>query len=84
MKHQFPTHFVSRFSEAMNQLHPVPEELLQEFLDQFEQLELKKGEVLLREGEICKHLYFVIKGGIRCFMREENAKEINLHFYFVI
>jgi CRP-like cAMP-binding protein len=51
-------------------------------LDQFELVDLKKGEVLLREGEVCKHLYFILKGGLRCFMHDANGKEINLHFYF--
>jgi CRP-like cAMP-binding protein len=66
----------------MNQLHPVPEEELNAFLNQFVMIDLKKGEVLLREGEVCKHLYFILKGGIRCFMHDESGKEINLHFYF--
>jgi CRP-like cAMP-binding protein len=82
LKHHFPAQFVSRFHEAMNQLHPVPAETLNAFLNQFELIDLKKGEVLLREGEVCKHLYFILKGGIRCFMNDENGKEINLHFYF--
>ncbi len=82
MKHPFPAHFVARFHDAMNQLNPTSVETLHAFLDKFEMLDLKKGQVLLREGEVCKHLYFILKGGIRCFMHDANGKEINLHFYF--
>lgn len=82
MKHQFPQDFVTRFHIAINDLNPVSDETIDAFLDQFEMIDLKKGEVLLREGEVCNHLYFILKGGLRCFMHDENGKEINLHFYF--
>lgn len=80
--HRFPIAFVQRFKAAMNQLQPVSNETLEQFLAHFELIEVKKSTILLREGEVCRHLYFILKGGIRCFMHDNQGREINLHFYF--
>ena len=40
-----------------------------------------KGEVLLKEGQVCKHYYFILSGCIRRFGLE-NGREINVKFYF--
>ncbi|HSC54697.1 MAG TPA: Crp/Fnr family transcriptional regulator [Phnomibacter sp.] len=82
IQRQFPIAFALRFHEMLNKLNPVSFESVQDFLNQFELVEYKKGEVLLHAGEVCRHLYYVIKGGLRCFMHDEDGKEINLHFYF--
>lgn len=81
MQH-FPIAFVQRFKAAINQLQPVSDETLEQFLAHFELIDVKKGAALLREGEVCRHLYFIVKGGIRCFMHDDQGREINLHFYF--
>jgi CRP-like cAMP-binding protein len=46
-----------------------------------EQIELKKGQRLLNEGQICNHLYFIEKGYIRTFVVGDD-KEININFTF--
>jgi CRP-like cAMP-binding protein len=46
-----------------------------------EQIELKKGQRLLNEGQICNHLYFVEKGFIRTYIIQD-GKEININFTF--
>jgi CRP-like cAMP-binding protein len=82
LKNAFPSPFFHRFHETLNSYHPVSAETTRQFLDEFEPVSFKKGEVLLRQGEVCKHLYYILKGGVRCFMLDENGKEVNLHFYF--
>ena len=42
---------------------------------------LKKGEILLKEGEICRSFYLVEKGYLRTW-RNKNGAEINLNFTF--
>ena len=42
--------------------------------------EIKKGDRLLREGQYCKHLYFLESGLIRCFCYEKDT-EVNTWFY---
>ncbi len=39
-----------------------------------------KGTFLLREGEICKSAYFVIKGCLKSYIIDQNGKEIILQF----
>jgi CRP-like cAMP-binding protein len=43
--------------------------------------ELKKGEVLLNEGEVCRAFYLVDKGYLRTWYNK-NGAEINLSFTF--
>jgi len=52
------------------------------FLMVFNPIQFKKGEVILKPGETCKHLYYILRGSMRCCMLDENGKEINIHFYF--
>jgi len=40
-----------------------------------------KGEVLLKEGQVCKQYYFILSGCIRSFGLE-NGREVNVKFYF--
>ncbi|MEO8404207.1 MAG: Crp/Fnr family transcriptional regulator [Chitinophagaceae bacterium] len=49
--------------------------------DCFKQLTLAKGEYLLTEGKVCKHLYFLEQGALRGFYNLE-GKEITYWFGF--
>lgn len=40
-----------------------------------------KGEVLLREGQVCKEFYYIISGCVRSFSLEE-GREVNIRFFF--
>lgn len=42
---------------------------------------LKKGEVLLREGDVCRSLYWVEQGYLRTWYNKDGV-DINLHFTF--
>ncbi len=41
---------------------------------------IKKGELLLREGEVCRHTYFVEKGLLRMYSIAKNGKEHIIQF----
>ncbi|UBM59488.1 Crp/Fnr family transcriptional regulator [Marinilongibacter aquaticus] len=43
---------------------------------------LKKKEYLLREGQICRGIYFLSEGIMRTFHTNNDGKEINTAFYF--
>ena len=43
---------------------------------------LKKKEYLLKQGQICRGIYFLSKGIIRTFHTNDDGKEINTAFYF--
>jgi CRP-like cAMP-binding protein len=43
--------------------------------------QFKRGDILLKEGEICKRVYFIYTGGVRDFFLKE-GKELNVNFHF--
>ena len=47
----------------------------------FQQVEFRKNDWLVREGKICRHLYFLEKGALRGFYQAED-KEITHWFSF--
>ena len=57
-----------------------------EFMDAFTSIShLKnypKGKILLREGAICRHLYFIQKGCLRFYYNDEEGKDITHWFSF--
>ncbi|ELR69808.1 cAMP-binding protein [Fulvivirga imtechensis AK7] len=48
----------------------------------FHSLETKKGEVLLRQGETARYLYFINKGCLRVFCVQDDGKESTRFFAF--
>lgn len=79
--HTSPTAY-QHFKKFITDLHKVEESVIVAFFDQFEIHQVKKGEVLVREGEVCRHIYFILEGSLRCFRLDKDGKEINMHFYF--
>jgi len=59
----------------------ISDEDLYFLLNCAEDRELKKGELLLKEGEICRSFYFVEKGYLRNWYNRDGAT-INLNFNF--
>jgi CRP-like cAMP-binding protein len=65
--------------DYLGSLHPISNEL-KEFLVQHTREHLyKKNELILKEGEIAKHIWILISGTVRCF-HYENDKEITNWF----
>jgi CRP-like cAMP-binding protein len=67
----------SRFLKSFGSLFPGrewPPEELRALLDSFQYRELKAGTVLLREGEVCPAVPFVLAGAIRVFKTAETGR----------
>jgi len=43
---------------------------------------LKKGEIVLQEGAVCRAIYFVEQGYLRTYHNKEDGSTINLNFTF--
>ena len=43
---------------------------------------LKKGEILLQEGSVCRAVYFVEQGYLRTYYNREDGSTVNLNFTF--
>jgi CRP-like cAMP-binding protein len=46
----------------------------------FERKEFSKGELLFRQGDICKHAFYIEKGLVRVYYNSNNGKEITAWF----
>jgi len=58
----------------------ISEEQYSEIVSRLEKKAVKKGEVLLNEGEVCKHSFFVEKGLLRSYTIDKNGKEHIIQF----
>ena len=56
-------------------------ERLEEVSNAFEPLQLKRGAFLLRDGEICKYVYFIVEGCLQVFVIDKNGNESTREFY---
>lgn len=43
--------------------------------DVFEEKIFEEGEIILKKGEICKHIYFIEKGILKTYFTNEDGKE---------
>jgi len=65
----------------ITQYHPLSEEAQGALQDCFKKLLLSKSDFLLRQGQLCRHLYFVESGAMRGFYNLD-GKEITHWFGF--
>jgi len=72
---------LQRFHEKINSFVYVPDEEFERLAVLMRPRKYKKGEVILREGDVCRHFYFIVKGYIRSFCIED-GNETNVNFYF--
>jgi CRP-like cAMP-binding protein len=70
----------TNLSALIQHIHPLPDEVLQELLTHFQQLEYPKNYILLKQERTCKHLWFLVQGAVRFFNTNEEGKESNVWF----
>jgi CRP-like cAMP-binding protein len=58
----------------------IPAEDQQICISLVKKVEIKKGEVLFQEGEVCTCFYFLDKGLIRLYYYKQDGKEVTEHF----
>ncbi len=64
----------------IKRLGKVPERF-EEVAKAFEPLRLKRGTYLLKEGEVCKYVYFIVGGCLQVFVIDKNGSESIREFY---
>lgn len=64
----------------IQQILPLPQDVLKEVILEFQHLEYPKNYYLLKPGKICKHLWFMTNGAVRYFYTNELGKELNSWF----
>jgi CRP-like cAMP-binding protein len=71
---------LERFRQKIASFVQLAEADLMRFANVLHEREVNKGEVLLKEGQVCKQFYFIFKGCMRSFSIE-NGREANIKFY---
>lgn len=67
------------FKQFIETYTHLPDEEWQQIASRFEKRSVKKGELILQEGKICRHLYFIESGLLRFFI-SKNGEEITKYF----
>jgi len=68
---------IERFS---NDLFPLGEEERNELKHRFKERRIKRRQLILQEGDVCKHYTFVAEGCLKLYKIDHNGKERNLQF----
>ena len=61
---------VSSVLAILNYFHPVSEGIVKFLTEHAYSIFFNKGELLLEEGQVCEHIYFIRKGVVRGFIKE--------------
>lgn len=75
------TDTLTRYRKKLESLAPISDEDFQHIIEAMHEKRFDKGEVLLREGQVCKDYYFILSGCIRSFGLED-GREVNVKFFF--
>ena len=73
LKHTTPEE-ASQIIALANSLHPITAGANQFLLKNTYVKSVKKGKMLLKAGEVCTNMYFVIKGVLRGFVKESERE----------
>jgi len=68
------------FEQFHNQLSLLPQEAKDDLADVLKTYKVKKGHLLLRNGAVCQHIYFVNNGLCKTFFFKED-KEFIMRFF---
>jgi CRP-like cAMP-binding protein len=69
-KEYSPAHNVAALLSVLNHFHPLTP-VMEDFLKKnATSLSVRKRKLLLKEGNFCEHVYFIVKGAVRGYTRE--------------
>ena len=75
------THDFLKIKQAIDRFQPLEETEWEEFSEKLELKKLKKGDFLIREGQVENHIYFINKGATRNFFIKD-GKDYTVDFQF--
>ena len=68
------------FPDYIKNIVPLSSDAEKEVISFFHKVELKKGDFLFRQGEVCNKIFFIEQGLARVFYYTEKGKEITAWF----
>jgi len=69
-------------SHFLQSIYPLPDHVLEEVSSKFQPMEYPKNYFLLKQNNVCRHLWFLEKGCVRYFHADGDGKEHNVWFSF--
>jgi CRP-like cAMP-binding protein len=72
---------LAMYRKKMESFSPIPDDEFDQIAEKLHEKHFTKGEVILKEGQVCKEFYFIISGCIRSFSLEQ-GREVNVKFFF--
>src|ERR1700748_3224118 len=72
-----PTLYMEELLAFLQSIRRLPPELLEHLQQIIKYRKVKKGEILLRRGQICRYIYFVKKGVLRAYYINEKGVEVS-------
>jgi CRP-like cAMP-binding protein len=72
---------LSRFRKTLESFTPFSDDDFAAIAGMMHEKQFDKGEVLIREGQVCKEFYYILTGCLRSFSLEE-GREVNVKFFF--
>lgn len=76
-KAQYPKKSMKALIAKLNQIHPLSTQLEETISNGLGKKEYKKKDFLLKEGEISKYIYFLLKGTCRAFYFSDDKEVTN-------
>jgi CRP/FNR family transcriptional regulator, anaerobic regulatory protein len=70
---------MAEFTTFIDNIFILPTEVLNEFLDKFKETHYPKNSFLLKEGNVCKHVWLIEKGLVRQYYMDD-GRERNTWF----
>jgi CRP-like cAMP-binding protein len=71
---------IERFVQFVNSIMPMTDPGMELCFPILQTRHTKKNEFLLKEGEVCRNVYFLINGFLRMFYVDDDGNEINYRF----
>ncbi len=62
--HQANSEDVGLVLDVMRTVHPVDIKLIEAFQQHLLRVQIKKGQILFKENELCEYMYFIVKGAL--------------------
>jgi len=72
---------MQKLRARLHKAHPVSDEIWAAVEQTLQVVHLKKGDFLLKAGDICKHLYYLKSGLIRMYYLKEGEEHIRQFFF---
>lgn len=67
--------------DSLKRITDIPKEEYIYFEQQLEWKDVEKGQHVLREGDVCNHLYYCVDGVFRMYHTSQDGAEFNKNFF---